>query len=61
MNANHDTACDLLLTNGSVITVDDERRVHEPGAVAIRGDRILAVGTPLSAFYRFWSEWRNAN
>lgn len=21
---------------------------------------ILAVGTPLSAFYRFWSEWRNA-
>ena len=22
---------------------------------------ILAVGTPLSAFYRFWSEWRNAN
>ena len=22
---------------------------------------ILAVGTPLSAFYRFWAEWRNAN
>ena len=22
---------------------------------------ILAVGTPLSAFYRFWSEWRNAD
>lgn len=22
---------------------------------------ILAVGTPLSAFYRFWSEWRNAS
>ena len=21
---------------------------------------ILAVGTPLSAFYRFWTEWRNA-
>ena len=21
---------------------------------------ILAVGTPLSAFYRFWAEWRNA-
>ena len=46
VNAEHDTVCDLLLTNGSVITVDDERRVHEPGAVAIRGDRILAVGTP---------------
>ena len=46
MNTEHDTVCDLLLTNGSVITVDDERRVHEPGAVAISGDRILAVGTP---------------
>ena len=46
MNTEHDTVCDLLLTNGSVITVDDERRVHEPGAVAIDGDRILAVGTP---------------
>ena len=46
MNTEHDTVCDLLLTNGSVITVDDERRVHEPGAVAIGGDRILAVGTP---------------
>ena len=22
---------------------------------------ILAIGTPLSAFYRFWAEWRNAN
>ena len=46
MNTEHDTVCDLLLTNGSVITVDDERRVHEPGAVAISADRILAVGTP---------------
>ena len=22
---------------------------------------ILAIGTPLSAFYRFWTEWRNAD
>ena len=22
---------------------------------------ILAIGTPLSAFYRFWAEWRNAD
>ena len=38
--------CDLLLTNGSVVTVDDERRVLEPGAVAVSGDRIAAVGAP---------------
>lgn len=41
-----DLACDLLLTGGSVVTVDDDRRVLEPGAVAITGDRIAAVGTP---------------
>jgi 5-methylthioadenosine/S-adenosylhomocysteine deaminase len=38
--------CDLLLTGGSVVTVDDERRVLDPGAVAVTGDRIVAVGTP---------------
>jgi len=41
-----DPSCDLLLTGGSVVTVDDDRRVLEPGAVAITGDRIAAVGTP---------------
>lgn len=39
-------ACELLLTGGHVVTVDDARRVLEPGAVAIAGDRIVAVGTP---------------
>jgi 5-methylthioadenosine/S-adenosylhomocysteine deaminase len=38
--------CDLLLTGGSVVTVDDDRRVLEPGAVAVANDRIAAVGTP---------------
>jgi 5-methylthioadenosine/S-adenosylhomocysteine deaminase len=38
--------CDLLLTGGAVVTVDDHRRVLEPGAVAIVGDRIVAVGPP---------------
>lgn len=38
--------CDMLLTNGSVVTVDDQRRVLTPGAVAVIGDRIAAAGPP---------------
>jgi 5-methylthioadenosine/S-adenosylhomocysteine deaminase len=41
----HEEHCDLLLTGGIVITVDDQRRVLEPGAIAIRGEEIVAVGT----------------
>lgn len=37
-------ACDLLLDGGVVITVDDEKRAIDNGAVAIKGDRIVAVG-----------------
>ncbi|MDH3421040.1 MAG: amidohydrolase [Gammaproteobacteria bacterium] len=36
-------APDLILTNGKIITVDDQFRIAE--AVAVRGDRIVAVGT----------------
>jgi 5-methylthioadenosine/S-adenosylhomocysteine deaminase len=35
---------DLLVTNGTVITMDAQRRVIENGAVAVRGDAIVAVG-----------------
>lgn len=35
---------DLLLTGGTVVTVDAERRVLRNGAVAIDGGRIVAVG-----------------
>ncbi|MEQ9330035.1 amidohydrolase family protein [Thalassobaculum sp.] len=35
---------DILVVNGVVVTVDPERRVIEDGAVAIAGDRIVAVG-----------------
>lgn len=36
---------DLLLTGGTVITVDQSRRVIDDGAVGIRGNRIVAVGS----------------
>jgi len=37
-------SADLLLTNAVVLTMDDQMTLYEPGAVAIRGDSILAVG-----------------
>src|SRR3984957_15346900 len=36
---------DLLVTNCTVVTMDVQRRVIENGAVAVRGDLIVAVGT----------------
>ena len=37
-------SADLLLTNAIVLTMDKEMHQYEPGAVAVRGDRVLAVG-----------------
>jgi 5-methylthioadenosine/S-adenosylhomocysteine deaminase len=45
--------CDLLLTGGIVVTMDDDRRVLDPGAVVIVGDRIEAVAEP-----RYVSKYR---
>ena len=36
--------CDLLLTNAIVLTMDEAYHQYEPGALAIQGDTILAVG-----------------
>jgi len=36
---------DLVVTGGTVVTMDAHRRVIDDGAVAIRGDAIVAVGT----------------
>src|SRR5262249_60317271 len=36
-------AVDLLLTGGVLVTVDDERHVIEPGAIAVTRDRIVGV------------------
>lgn len=35
---------DLIVTNGLVVTMNAQREVFSPGAVVIRGDRIVAVG-----------------
>ncbi|GAP15005.1 cytosine deaminase [Longilinea arvoryzae] len=44
---------DLLLTNAIVLTMDEQMHQYEPGAVAVRGDSIVAVGpeTDLLANY----------
>ena len=39
------STCDILIHNGQIITMDPDRRIYCPGAVAISGSRILAVGT----------------
>ena len=36
---------DLLITGGTVITMDAQRRVLDDGAIAIRADSIVAIGT----------------
>lgn len=42
--------CDLLLTNATVLTMDEHFTVHGPGSVAIAGDAIVALGGGTLAF-----------
>jgi 5-methylthioadenosine/S-adenosylhomocysteine deaminase len=35
---------DLIVTGGTVVTMDGTRNIYEEGAVAVKGDTILAVG-----------------
>ncbi len=46
-------AADILITGGTVITMDSGRRVLEDGAVAIVADRIVAVGPSSELAARF--------
>ena len=48
-------SADILITEGTVITMDPDRRVIDNGAVAIVGDRIVAVGTTAELRERFRS------
>jgi 5-methylthioadenosine/S-adenosylhomocysteine deaminase len=47
------TAVALVITNGIVITVDGNRRILNPGAVAINDGRIVAVDTPAAIASRY--------
>ncbi|MFW0755301.1 amidohydrolase family protein [Pseudomonas sp. H11T01] len=47
---------DLLIEHGVVITVDDQRRVIKDGAVAVLGNRIVAVGRTDELRARFTAE-----
>ena len=44
---------DLIVSGGTVVTMDAGRRVIEDGAVAVRGGRIIAVGTRAEVEGRF--------
>src|SRR5690349_11676280 len=43
-------ACDLLLTNAVVVTMDAQFTLHRNGVVAIRGDSIVGVGADAGSF-----------
>jgi 5-methylthioadenosine/S-adenosylhomocysteine deaminase len=43
----------LVITGGTVVTMDGERRVIENGAVAVRGGRIVGIGTSRDIARRF--------
>ena len=45
--------CDILIHNGQIITMDSERRIYSPGAVAITESRIVEVGTDADLRQRF--------
>src|SRR6266852_5399398 len=44
---------DLLITGGTIVTMDPSRRILEDGFIAVRGDEIVAVGSGASASLRF--------
>ena len=45
MTSPNAAGADLLIVGGDVLTMDDQRRIILNGAIAVAGDRIVAVGT----------------
>jgi 5-methylthioadenosine/S-adenosylhomocysteine deaminase len=53
LNAMAASPADLVITNGTVVTMDETRRVIEKGAVAADKGRIVAVGTSAEVAARY--------
>jgi len=53
LTAQQPEAVSLIINNGIVITVDGNRRILNPGAVAINGANIVAVDTPAAIAARY--------
>ena len=51
--ANVGQACDLLVHNAYLLTLDEERKVFDRGAVAVAGHQIVAVGDDEEGSRRF--------
>ena len=47
------TAVSLVVRNGIVITVDGNRRILNPGSIAINGSDIVAIDTPANIAARY--------
>src|SRR5512133_2697059 len=47
---------DLLLTNAILLTMDSQLHQYDPGAVAVRGDSIVAVGPESELLDKFTAE-----
>lgn len=37
-------SADILITNARIVTMDDARRAYDSGTIAIKGDKIVAIG-----------------
>lgn len=46
-------ACDVLIRNGQVLTIDAARTIYALGAIAVSGGRIVEVGSDAELAARF--------
>jgi 5-methylthioadenosine/S-adenosylhomocysteine deaminase len=55
LHAQNRQAADLILTHGTVVTMDPQRQVLDDAAIAISGERIAAVGPTAQILSRYQS------